>query len=120
MVHTVFDVIHKLPRDFNITAIVLFLLFCIVLLCHLIEFPFLELCFCFDTVDFLCQRKELRSTICLTCSGVKPGDLGWRVTWAGGVVSLLAMMLSLDDRQLDDGQENWRGDFQKVNDVIVG
>jgi hypothetical protein len=41
----------------------------------------------------------------LTCSGVRHGDLGWRVTWAGGVVSLLAMMLSLDNRQLDDALE---------------
>lgn len=58
---------------------------------HLIEFPFLELCFRLDAVDFLVVRFAAGwgHTICFTCSGVRPGDVGCRVICAGGVVALL-------------------------------
>lgn len=51
--HTKFNIVHELPRNFDTASVVLLLLFCVVFLRHLIEFPFLELCLCLDSIDFL-------------------------------------------------------------------
>ena len=68
---TIFDEIHKLASNLVFCAIVLLFLFLVVLPCHLIEFPFLQLCFCFDPVYFLAvvstvfqvDVRELRSVL---------------------------------------------------------
>ena len=81
MGYTIFDVVHELTGHFYASSLVLLALCVVVFFGQLIELPFLQLRFRFNAVDFLRVRHiwEREGTICFTCSGVIPGDVGCRV-----------------------------------------